>query len=180
MALAKLMLAPSAMVVFNGAFLAGALHGAALSIAELVSTLAHLPEILRQLDSMVRALLSEQGEALARDLGMVLGAGWAGEFNSVADKSLAEVSYWMGKKLGPVLLGIIMSLVTGAVLTLLWQTPWKLVWESFEALVDLSKLRMAQRLQGVRVLDKPPTAGKVLVHKDGNIEYWHRPRRRRS
>jgi hypothetical protein len=169
--LGKLAVGPTAMVVFNGAFLAGALHGTALSIASFVSTLAHLPEVLKKLDELVRALLSDEGVALAHDLGVVAGDGWARELTSVGDMSLPELSYWMGKKLGPLLAGIIIALVTGAVFSLAWRS-WTLAREGFEALVDLSKLRLAQRLQGVRVLDKPPTAGKVLIHKEGNIEYW--------
>lgn len=157
--------------VFSGAFLAGALHGAALSIANMVSALFNLPEILAKLDEMIQVLLSSQGEAMAHALGQLVGEHWAEDLSSLLDKNAVQVSYWMGKKAGPLLAAVLLALVTGGVLGMA-RISWTVLREGFEALVDFSKLRAAQALSGVRVLKTPPTRGMVRIHKDGRVEWW--------
>jgi hypothetical protein len=168
---AKLAEGSVATSIFPAAFLAGAIHGAALSIAETISAIFHLPEILAKVDEMIRLLLSSQGTEVAEALGFAVGQRWAGEVAALLEMNPVQTSYWMGKKAGPVLAAILIALVTGGIIAMASRS-WAMLREGFGAMVDLSRLRMAQAASGVRVLQKPPTGGMVRTHTDGTVEWW--------
>jgi hypothetical protein len=152
-----------------GVFIAGAVHGAASEIGNLISSLVHLPEILSALDETVQRLLSDEGVQVAHDLGFMLGQEHAAELTGLLDMNVVQLVYWMGKQVGPIVAGIIIGLLTGCVVQL-WRS-WGTIREGIAALVDLSRLRLAQAAQGIRVLDAPP-GGMVMIHREGPIEWW--------
>ena len=84
-----------------GVFIAGALHGAAGEIGNMISSLVHLPEILSALDQTVQRLLSDEGVQVAHDLGFMLGQEHSAELTGLLDLNVVELVYWMGKQVGP-------------------------------------------------------------------------------
>ena len=104
-----------------GVFIAGAVHGAAADIGNMISSLVHLPEILSALDETVQRLLSDEGVQVAHDLGFMLGQEHAAELTGLLDMNVVELVYWMGKQVGPIVAGIIIGLLTGCVVQL-WRS----------------------------------------------------------
>ena len=136
----------------------------------MIQTLTQLPELLAVLDDLVRRLLSDDGVQVARELGLLVGQEFAGELTSLLEMNPLEVGYWMGKKAGPIVAGILLGLMTGGVV-ILWRS-WGTIRTGIEALTDLAKLRGLQSAQGIKVLTEPPTGGRVMIHKEGDIEWW--------
>ena len=122
---------------------AGAVQGTIESIDSAVEQIRHLidnwDEFLEDIVESIQALLSEAGEAVFLSLGREIGAQQAAEIAQLLERPFHEFVWELSKLIGPVVLGIVLSYVTGGLAGAL----------GVSARLGVAALRRIPRLAGI-------------------------------
>ncbi|MBX2798561.1 MAG: hypothetical protein KTR31_12845 [Myxococcales bacterium] len=145
--------------VFPPVGVAGAVHGVFAEVYELLRTVLTVDEIFEAVTELVEALFSPQGADVAFALGRDTVASRIDEVESITEMSAAEVAYWLGYQMAPLVADLLLAVLTAgtaAVAARAFKVGADWVLESVDGFADLRR-----RLDGMDLATLGPDASGI-------------------